>query len=110
MDFRAVQVQKNEKTSWYHFLLAPHSSLALLDLLSDLPHELAIMSFSQINLLNNPCSLIHFTTLCRFTPDQAWTHDPNSAKLTGECDTHAGFILLGWFALASGQQTISNPI
>lgn len=67
------------------------------------------MSFSQINLLNNPCSLIQFTRLCRFNPDQAWTHDPASAKLTGECDMHAGFILLGWFMLAAGEQKISDP-
>lgn len=67
------------------------------------------MAFSQINQLNDPCSLIQFTRLCRFNPDQARMCDPNFAKLTGECDMHVGFTLLGWFMLAVGEQNTSDP-
>lgn len=35
--------------------------------------------------------------------------DPNFAKLTGECDMHVGFTLLGWFMLAVGEQNTSDP-
>lgn len=111
MDFKTVQVQRNEKhLGSISFLSLLFTALTLLSLLSELPREQAIVSFSQINLLNNLCSLIHFTRSCRFNPDQARMHDPSSAKFTGEHDVHAGFILLGWFALTSGQQIISNPI
>ena len=68
------------------------------------------MSFSPINLLNDPCSLIQLTRSCRFNPDQAWTHVPSSPKLTRESDMHAGFILLGWFILAAGEQKTSDPV
>lgn len=42
---------------------------------------------------------MQFTRLCRFNPDQTWTCDPTSVTLAGECDMHAGFLLLvslGW--------------